>query len=200
MSTSTVSPVDSHPDQQSKPTFYVVSVRKMAIMTICTFGLYLTYWNYRNWAAYKRASGDEVIPFLRALFSIFFLYALLQRVDRAFQASGRTYRWSPGLLVLGVVGVFLIAMSINFATLDTQLMLTESPEGQGRFLLLAYLLSLLQFACHVWLHGKMQRAMNTHEHDTPGQTNARLTWANWAWMAPGILIWWLELLAVIRGF
>lgn len=194
MSTSAVSPDESF--QKPGSMFYVVSVRKLVIMMIGTFGFYFLYWNYRNWATYKRASGERVIPFLRAFFAIFFLYPLLRRVDRGFQTIGREYRWWPGLLTLGYLFAVVIYIAPEFVVPVRTWLGARPLENAADLLLMMWVFPLSLFAVQIWLVGLMQRAINTHECDPAGLGNAQLTFANGMWMVPGILLWTLNVLGL----
>jgi len=43
-----------------------------------------------------------VIPLLRCLVPVLFIYPLLSRIEQGFKASGRNYQWSPLALSLGM--------------------------------------------------------------------------------------------------
>lgn len=193
MSTSTISPEVELPTDKFRPHFYVVSVRKMAIMMLLTWGVYGIYWHYRNWATYKRATGDKVIPLLRAIFSIFFLYPLLKRIDRGLQDRGKDRQWSPGLLALGIILTILMA-SLLPGLLDPALnsfgwIAQATPEVALRSSVHLYAVVLPLFCLQIWLTGKIQRAINLHEGDEAGGGNNKISWVNRAWLVPGTLMW-----------
>ena len=58
--------------------FYVVSLKKFWILTIGTAGLYLVYWFIKHWKNWKLASGERLWPFMRMLFSVFFVHHLFR--------------------------------------------------------------------------------------------------------------------------
>lgn len=60
--------------------FFPVSVTKLLVLSICTFGLYEIYWFYRNWQLVKRRENSDIIPALRSIFGVLFCYALFRRV------------------------------------------------------------------------------------------------------------------------
>jgi hypothetical protein len=198
MSTSTVSPAPASLDKPPRSWFYVVSVRKLIVMTFFTFGFYLVYWNYRNWATYKRATGEKVIPLLRAFFAVFFLYALLKRVDDGLRARNLASGFSPVLLTLGIVITVMLACAPALLEpgMSTADWLKDVPAEEANYTLLkAYGFMYCVWALQLWLMALVQRAMNFHEADADGKGNSRLTLVNWLWMLPGLLMFTLSLLA-----
>ncbi len=186
------------------PRFYVVSVRKLVVMMFLTWGVYGIYWHYRNWATYKRATGDKVIPLLRALFSIFFLYPLLKRVDRELETKGGDHQWSPGFLTLGTI-LTIILNCILPGLLDPALnspgwISQAAPEEALRSTAQLYAVLLPLFALQIWLMGKMQRAINLYEGDVTGRGNAKISWVNRAWLVPGALVWVINMFSLIVLF
>lgn len=186
------------------PRFYVVSVRKLVVMMFLTWGVYGIYWHYRNWATYKRATGDKVIPLLRALFSIFFLYPLLKRIDRGLEAKGGDHQWSPGFLTLGTILTIMLNCMLP-GLLDPALnspgwISQATPEAALRSTAQLYAVLLPLFATQIWLMGKIQRAINLHEGDATGGGNARVSWVNRVWLVPGTLIWVINMSSLIVLF
>jgi hypothetical protein len=71
----------------ARPLFFPVSVAKLIVLSIVTVGIYEIYWFYKNWVLVRQNERRmDIKPFWRALFAIFFCYALLVRV-RAQQNS-----------------------------------------------------------------------------------------------------------------
>lgn len=54
--------------QESK----AIPFKKFALYTLCTFGLYLFYFNYTIWKNIKKERNLKIIPILRTIFFIFF--------------------------------------------------------------------------------------------------------------------------------
>jgi hypothetical protein len=61
--------------------FLKMTPSKLAIMSLATFGLYEVYWMYKNWKAVKEAEKSDVWPVPRAIFVLFFMYTLLQKMN-----------------------------------------------------------------------------------------------------------------------
>lgn len=60
--------------------FYLMSPTKLLIMNVITFGLYQWYWWYRQWRAVRVSENSKIIPILRTIFAVFFVYGLTRRV------------------------------------------------------------------------------------------------------------------------
>lgn len=60
---------------------FVVGPAKFVILSIITFSLYQVYWAYKNWKAVQAHEKSNIWPFWRALFSILFIYSLLNKLQ-----------------------------------------------------------------------------------------------------------------------
>ncbi len=72
---------------QCLPLYFPVSVPKLVVMSLCTFGLYELYWFYKNWQVEKQRTKEDLLPFWRTLFFFFFCYSLFRRI-------GEICRWN----------------------------------------------------------------------------------------------------------
>ena len=184
MSSDTVASVTSCQEPQ-RANFYVVSIKKLICMTLFTAGLYAFYWFYRNWANYKNATGDDVVPFLRSIVPVFFIYPLLKRIDQRLKQVGIQHDWSPG--TLGMAMWLIVALSVGSG------FLTPEPTGElthDALLSLRFTVEVvLQLVASLWVMCKIQQAINVLESDPQGESNADFSGANKGWMAFGIAIW-----------
>ncbi len=79
--------------------FFSVSVPKLIVMSIVTFGFYGSlYWHFKQWRAYADATGENVSPKWRAIFAPLFYYSLLNKVSVSAKAHSMSFRWPPILL------------------------------------------------------------------------------------------------------
>ncbi len=172
------------------PRFFVVSPKKLAIMTLFTFGLYWWFCFHRSWVLHRQASGERVLPLVRALFPIIFLYPLMRRIDGRIRQSGRRYRWSPLILTL----LYIVSM-VSLVLLD--------QGAWRRFFPFATMILLTSYAIFIGVIVCIQCAINFSEGDEQGLANARLTLVNWLWMMFGLLFWpalvVLAVLSVVMG-
>jgi hypothetical protein len=153
--------------------FFVVGTSKFALMIVFTFGLYLTYWMYKNWKLYRTATGNKVLPIVRAFFFVFFVYSLFTSIDRRIRASGKGYRWYPRLLALIVIMTALAGIG---------LMWLPDPH-------ISFALSLLVLLLQVCSLLRVQEAINYLENDVRGTANSTLTFANGVGFAFGLCCW-----------
>jgi len=73
-----VLPADSRAESQAP--FFAVSPLKLVVMSIFTFGLYELYWFYKNWQYFKLREKENISPFWRAFFGIFFCYSMFSEI------------------------------------------------------------------------------------------------------------------------
>lgn len=159
--------------------FYVVSIRKLVILSMATVGLYWVYWYYRQWTAWQAYSGVRVNAWLRALFSIFFVYSLMRNIDILLHRAGCEFRWFPRtcallLIVLEVLGFI------------SPMLLQHQP---ALWFVLACLLQLLTLLVMI----RVQRAINRMAGDPLGARNTQYNWANGIWILIGALLWILNI-------
>jgi hypothetical protein len=168
-----------------QPMFFVVSIKKLVVMGIFTFGLYWTYCFYRSWVLYRGASGERVNPLVRAVFEIFFRYSLLSRVDRQMRLSGRSYAWSPFWLACAPIILWAISVWVD---------LTSDPTLLSTFGLL-----VIYGGAQFWAVTQIQQAINFCMGDVDGKSNTHFSLLNWVWMSIGILIlvWIIWVLVVL---
>ena len=87
--------------------FFPVSLAKLSVMSLCTFGLYEIYWAYKNWQLIKAREPTKLSPPLRSLFGVIFCYSLFRRVEE--KAESLYISFPPaGLLAAGWIIVTLL--------------------------------------------------------------------------------------------
>lgn len=87
---------------QTEPAFFAVSKTKLVVMSIFTLGLYQIYWFYKNWQGVKQQDGSDIIPAVRAFFSVIFCYALFEKVRKRAAVSGIGRKpFQPGVQAAG---------------------------------------------------------------------------------------------------
>ena len=82
---------------ERKRYFFDVSVLKLIVMSTVTFNLYQIYWFYRNWRIAKER-GEDVIPFLRAIFAVLFAYPLFKDIRERGRSASLVLLPSAGAL------------------------------------------------------------------------------------------------------
>lgn len=161
--------------------FYVVSGRKLFILSVLSFGLYIYYWSYKNWSNYKKITGDDIWPWARGLFCIFFIHKIYRRADYQVRVSGRSFnfdfeQWATVFVVLTVVANALDWMSVRI---------------EGLAVIGAWILIVIPL--RAFLVQKGQALLNFAAGDPEGLSNARFTFWNYLIVVPGIGLWILVL-------
>ncbi len=158
---------------KSTPAFFSVSKAKLILMSLCTLGLYEIYWYYKNWSIVKHGTGQNIRPFWRAVFAVFFCYSLFKSVKQSANSLGIPCQLSPGLLAC-----VYIALSATWRLPDP-----------------FWLVSLLAFLPLLSVQGVINEVnlKGTHRHEV----NDRFTWGNIVVILVGGLFLLLSLIGVL---
>jgi hypothetical protein len=81
--------------------FFVVSLLKLSVLSICTLGIYELYWFYRNWQLIKVRDSEDISPFWRAFFAFFYCYQCFSRIRDSGASNGILPSLSVGALAAG---------------------------------------------------------------------------------------------------
>ncbi|MCG8316759.1 MAG: DUF3857 domain-containing transglutaminase family protein [Pseudomonadales bacterium] len=96
--------------------FYPISISKFVLLNVCTANIYSIYWMYRNWEFLKTNKEQNIIPFLRALFSFIFLYDFYKRVKLVAESEGQIVSTGQsGMLFIAAVYFVATLLSTNAA-------------------------------------------------------------------------------------
>lgn len=125
-----------------EPTFFAVSLTKLAVMSVCTFGYYQIYWFYRNWHYIRALGKPEISAVRRAVFGIIFCYPCLSQIRKTGIARGITSPPIPAVLTLGWTltslsglfgGIFFLISLASFVfLLPVQTYVTRINAAKGK--------------------------------------------------------------------
>lgn len=87
----------------------IISLNKFIILSIVTFGLYEIWWIYKAWRFYQQKEKSDIMPALRAIFSVFFLNSLFTKILESAEDKGYKENYSPVLLFAGFMIFNLLA-------------------------------------------------------------------------------------------
>jgi len=87
----------------ASPLYFAVSKTKLIVMSLCTGGIYEIYWFYKNWKLIKERTGQNIRPFWRAMFSIFFCHSLFKSVQSSVNSHRRQSSINPGWLAVSYI-------------------------------------------------------------------------------------------------
>ncbi|SRX54929.1 DUF4234 domain-containing protein [Aequorivita sp. CIP111184] len=82
----------------------IVSLQKFIILNVISFGLYSIWWMYKTWKFFKEKDNLDIMPVPRAIFAIFFLNGLFEKVQEFAQSKDYTKTFSSLGCFLGVIG------------------------------------------------------------------------------------------------
>lgn len=88
--------------------YFPVSRMKLAIMSVCTLGLYEIYWFYKNWCLVKERDDIVIHPLLRAIFPVIFCYSLFSRIQETGEGQDQV-SLATGFLATGWIVTRLLA-------------------------------------------------------------------------------------------
>jgi hypothetical protein len=172
--------LDEHVQSDSDERFYVVSIRKMLIMSIATAGMYLAFWNFKHWSNYRHTTGESVWPLPRAIFSIFFTHSLFGKIAE-YDTTGKRAGWSYDRYATAVVLIYIGNTILSWF-------------GGGSYLI-TFICALVVIPITL-LTKQAQVEANARCGDPAGSRNDKLTAANIFWCVLGSL-YWLMLLAAM---
>lgn len=95
------------PDHQ-EPLYFAVSTTKLVVMSLCTLGLYGTYWFYKNWDLIKTREQSNISPVWRSLLEFLFCYSCLSRIRETAEKNHLNLSLPVGPLTAGFVIVGLL--------------------------------------------------------------------------------------------
>jgi hypothetical protein len=66
----------------SRPTYFPVSLVKLVAMNCCTLGAYQYYWFYENWQLIQKRESMDIRPFWRTFFAVVYCFPLFEKIER----------------------------------------------------------------------------------------------------------------------
>ncbi|WP_374334727.1 hypothetical protein [Leeia sp.] len=163
--------------------FFAVSTYKLLCMTLGSLGFYIPFWFYMHWSRIEEREHRSLLPLLRAIFAIPFVYFLFRRFA---DAQREHHAGEP--LAAGLWAIVLIVLNLLASTLMMQ---------AGAWPLLGILLSLLEVVPLL----VAQAAINQHNQLlVPGHDrNDRLTPANRLVLLIGGVFWLMMAWSLLSG-
>ncbi|QFT56826.1 DUF4234 domain-containing protein [Microbulbifer sp. THAF38] len=157
--------------------FYVVTKAKFLVLYFGTFGIYSIYWFYRHWKEYKRASGENMLPVMRAIFSVFFAYPLFITIQARLEEAERPYKWRPKVMaIIYIVAVLLSYFSDRLSSVSEELTILD-------------FISVIMVPVIALPLLSAQMAANIACGDEKGGANKKFTLLNCLWLFFGAVIW-----------
>ena len=167
----------------SEVEFFPSSQTKLAILYFATFGMYPIYWFYKNWKLRKTAYGEKVIPFLRAIFFIFFTHSLFKKIEETSTAKGIA-TW--GATTLATVFVLLTVISNILEVINRESEEIGAIDYTGMIILVVL----------VWPLYVVQGVVNKVNNDPKGELNSSYSIYNYIFIVIGVLFWLLVMIGL----
>jgi len=123
--------------------FFPTSTKKLVIMSIFTFNFYLIYWFYKNWKYIRDDSGKYIMPFWRAIFSVFFYHSLFKTIKEFaykhnIDNNSNIVAWTVLYVIFTIsgylpepfwiIGLFILICILPMQTLINNINYTLHPE------------------------------------------------------------------------
>ncbi|MFP8777986.1 DUF4234 domain-containing protein [Hydrogenophaga sp. RWCD_12] len=149
---------------KAQPVFFAVSARKLVVLSICTLGIYQTYWMYRNWKLVRDQGSESLSPARRTVLAVFFAFPLFRRILRH-QSAPDASRWAAGPIATGWIVLCLLGW-------------LPAPYGLLTYFLAMFIVVPVQNAANT-----VNRAL-APDH----APNARIAGLDWLVVVPGGLL------------
>ncbi|GEA10595.1 DUF3857 domain-containing transglutaminase family protein [Alteromonas sp. KUL49] len=123
--------------------FYPISPVKFVFMSIATLGIFEAYWMYRNWKAVKQQTGQPMMPIVRGIFLVLWLYPFYNALKKEHAEHGNNpYLFSRFIAVLLTVGY--LGVSVFQWAVENELLIVLSMFALA-LLLLPFVIAVNQF-------------------------------------------------------
>ncbi len=99
------------PDAPAGALYFPVSLTKLLVMSLCTFGVYQAFWLFSQWYYVKDREKPAISLLLRVFFAIFFCYPLFRRIRATANAQNISPSFSPVGCATGWIIFALLAVS-----------------------------------------------------------------------------------------
>jgi hypothetical protein len=96
-------------DTTGKTEIEIVDVTKFLILYVLSFGFYGIWWMYKSWRFFKEKESLDILPAARAIFGIFFLYSLLEKIQAFARSAGYNKTIPSGPLAFAFIIVSIIS-------------------------------------------------------------------------------------------
>lgn len=88
----------------------IISVNKFVFLSVMTLSVYAIWWIYKVWQFFKEKDKLDIIAGARAIFSLFFFYSLLEKIQNFAKSTGYAESYSSAFLfviyfMLSLVGL-----------------------------------------------------------------------------------------------
>ncbi|MFH1715230.1 MAG: hypothetical protein ABH857_03430 [Elusimicrobiota bacterium] len=143
--------------------FFPVSKMKLAVMSLCTLGIYDIYWFYKYWVYIKKKTGENIMPITRAVIAIIFCYQCFAHVSN--EVEKHNIKLSKSALYLTIWYVLFLIFGL-------------AP--------VLVIIGMLKFIPLLYIQEAVNKANAKSAPDM--DPNSRITWKNILAMIPGAIL------------
>lgn len=93
--------------------YFSTPLTRLVLLSVLTFGFYELFWFYKNWEAIKKAEQQQLSPFWRAIFAVFYCHSLFKKVLQSAKKYGYGDSYSPEFLATLYVLLFFIGNGVS---------------------------------------------------------------------------------------
>ena len=154
----------------------IISSNNFVILYFVTFGIYGIWWMYKSWRFFQRRDNLDIMPALRAIFYIFFLYGLLERIQAFAHAKGYSNSYNSLVLFVGFILLNLLA---------------RLPDPM-------WVISILAFVCLIPPFNALNYAM-IHSEDIRAREQEGFNQRQLVLVILGIFMWFLVVIGLVFG-
>jgi len=144
--------------------FFTVSLIRLTVMMLVTFGLYGLYWYYKNWSRYKAYSAKPIWPLVRTFLALIFVPSLFSNVNAVLEEKGQ--RGMPFWQALAT-GMILFALAPSVAVIAKSIAVTSGGGVAAGFGFSAFEVSVIatlgQLSIMLWVQLFINRANRNAE-------------------------------------
>jgi hypothetical protein len=81
----------------------LLPAKKFVFLFIVSLGLYNIWWMFKVWKIFRNRENSDIMPAARAIFAIFFLHSLFDKVQELAKSKGYTQSFSSTAYFIGFV-------------------------------------------------------------------------------------------------
>lgn len=85
--------------------YFGVGILKLAVLSLCSFGIYDLFWSYCQWKEERNRTGESLSPFWRAVFAPIWGFSLFERIHRRSMSNRLAAFWSPNALAIAFLAL-----------------------------------------------------------------------------------------------
>jgi hypothetical protein len=95
--------INNDPEKEHRVVYLTISTNKFLTLCFFSLNLYILWWSYKTWRFFKEREELDIMPALRALFTIIFMIPLFEKIKALSYNDDAEPKYNSVLLFLGVL-------------------------------------------------------------------------------------------------